>query len=34
MKSEGVKDVFEWLDKKCKHQKKILDDVIAKKRKW
>lgn len=24
MKSEGVKDVFKWLDKKCKEQKYIV----------
>lgn len=25
MKSEGVKDVFKWLDKKCKEQKKNVE---------
>ena len=25
LKSEGVKDVFKWLDKKCKEQKNIVE---------
>lgn len=25
MKSEGVKDVFKWLDKKCKEQKIVVE---------
>lgn len=25
MKSEGVKDVFKWMDKKCKEQKKKVE---------
>lgn len=25
MKSDGVKDVFKWLEDKCKEQKKIVD---------
>lgn len=25
MKSEGVKDVFKWLDKKCKEQKAVVN---------
>lgn len=27
MKSEGVKDVFKWLDKKCKEQKKVVENA-------
>lgn len=27
MKSEGVKDVFKWLDKKCKEQKKDVENA-------
>ena len=25
MKSEGVKDIFKWLDKKCKEQKLVVE---------
>ena len=27
MKSDGVKDVFEWLKQKCKDQKKVVDKL-------
>ena len=27
MKSDGVKDVFKWLEQKCKDQKKVVDDL-------
>lgn len=36
-KSEGVKDVFKWLDKECKKQKKCLDlskEEYEKDKKW
>ena len=26
MKSDGVKDVFKWLEQKCKEQKKVVDE--------
>lgn len=29
MKSDGVKDVFKWLDKKCKEQKKAVETAKA-----
>lgn len=27
MKSDGVKDVFKWLEQKCKDQKKVVDEL-------
>jgi hypothetical protein len=27
LKSEGVKDVFKWLEQKCKEQKKEVDEL-------
>lgn len=27
MKSDGVKDVFKWLEQKCKEQKKEVDEL-------
>lgn len=27
MKSDGVRDVFKWLEQKCKDQKKVVDDL-------
>lgn len=27
MKSDGVQDVFEWLEQKCKDQKKVVDKL-------
>lgn len=32
-KSDGVKDVFKWLEKECKAQKKRLDAIIKEKEK-
>ena len=27
MKSDGVEDIFHWLEQKCKNQKKIVDEL-------
>ena len=27
MKSDGVQDVFKWLEQKCKDQKKVVDEL-------
>ena len=27
MKSDGVQDVFKWLEQKCKEQKKVVDEL-------
>ena len=27
MKSDGVKDVFKWMEQKCKDQKKVVDEL-------
>jgi hypothetical protein len=32
MKSDGVKDVFKWIEQKCKEQKKIVDTAEEERR--
>lgn len=27
MKSDGVQDVFKWIEQKCKDQKKVVDEL-------